>query len=145
MQYYFVEIQHDKGTDYLKTTAGSRESLLEYLPNTLNCPRSAITKAVEVGYHEFEKFPANTIKTSSGLFKLLIDKVNGKYGAPMGRSNVYPEKVPNTNAFYTGGTFDRRITLDSGGYDAGGAYWGRGTELRVEYNKELTYVRYYRK
>lgn len=145
MLYFFIEIQHDKGTDYLKTTAGSRDSLLEYLPNTLNCPRSAITKAVKVGYNEFEKFPANTIKTSAGLFKLLIGKVNGEHGSPWGRSNMEPEKLPGTNVFETGKTFDRRIALDSGGYDAGGAYWGRGPELRVTYNQELTFVRFYRR
>lgn len=149
MQNFFVAVEHDGGTDYLKTTAIDRESLLETLPKTLGCPRSAIKKAVLVGSHEFEKFPANVIKTSAGLFKLVIDKTDGKYGAPMGRADVSdcPVLAVNTNGttFYNHGkTFDRTVPLDGGGYDAGGAYWGTGSELRVEYNEDLTFVRFYR-
>ena len=53
-----------------------------------------------------------------------INPVSCKYGSPMGR--------------YTGGEFLdtdsgkiylRRIKLDSGGYDNGGAYWGIGQPL----------------
>lgn len=148
-------IEHDNVTDYLKTTAIDRETLLNNLPETLGCPRSAVKRVVEVGDHEFEKFPANVIKTSAGLFKLVIDKVNTRYGAPMGRESVMecPVATKYEGEYFhmdgkwhdTGKTFDRRVELDSGGYDAGGAYWGRGTELRVTYNEDLTFVRFYRR
>ena len=155
MQNFFVQIQHDNGTDYLKTTAIDRESLCKTLPETLGCPRSAIKKAVWVGSHEFEKFPANTIKTSAGLFKLVIDKMDTSRGAPMGRGNINECPLATKyegdyyqmdgNLYDTGKTFDRTVPLDGGGYDAGGAYWGRGTELRVTYNEDLTFVRFYRR
>lgn len=145
MQNFFVQIEINKKTDYIKTTAIDRHSLCLTLPN---CPAGAIKKVVWVGSYEYEKFPANVIKTSGGLFKLVIDKVDGRYGAPMGRGSV--EECPiatdenGLETFEPGKTFDRRVELDGGGYDAGGAYWGRGTELRVAYNEDLTFVRFYR-
>jgi hypothetical protein len=148
MQNFFVQIEHDNGTDYLKTTAVDRESLLKTLPEALGCPRSAIKKAVWVGSYEFEKFPASIIKNSAGLFKLVIDKMDTSRGAPMGRGNVVEDCLiaEEGKPYYNlGKTFDRRVELDGGGYDAGGAYWGRGTELRVEYNEDLTFVRFYRR
>lgn len=145
MQNFFVQIEHDNGTDFLKTTAIDRESLLKTLPETLGCPLGAIKRVVEVGSHEFEKFPASVIKTSAGLFKLVIYKVNTKYGAPMGRNNQEPDKLQNLPLFTPQKNFDRTVPLDGGGYDAGGAYWGTGAELRVTYNEDLTFVRFYRR
>lgn len=50
--------------------------------------------------------------------------VNCRYGAPMGR---------HTGANYldtdAGPLYLRRVPLDSGGYDRGGAYWGCGQPL----------------
>ena len=138
MQNFFVAVHSDGKTFYLKATAEDRETLLKTLPVTLGCPHSAIKKAIEVGKHEFEKFPASVIKTSGGLFKLVIDKTDGRYGAPMGRGNV-------NECTEAGRTFDRTVTLDGQGYDQGGAYWGTGRELRVTYNEDLTYVKFYRK
>lgn len=41
--------------------------------------------------------------------------------------------------------FDCRVPMDSSGaYDKGGAYWGIGAELRVQYTKDLSFVRFYR-
>lgn len=54
-----------------------------------------------------------------------LPKVNCQYGAPMGRPNWndgMPRDLPRK--FYL-----RRINLDSGGYDNGGAYWGIGAPL----------------
>ena len=148
MQNFFVQID-DNRTDYLKTTAVDRESLLKTLPETLGCPRSAIKKTVWVGSHEFEKFPANIIKNSAGLFKLVIDKMDTSRGAPMSRGNVEECSIATDEngleTFEPGKTFDRTVPLDGGGYDAGGAYWGTGSELRVAYNEDLTFVRFYRR
>ncbi len=69
----------------------------------------------------------------------IVKEVNGKFGAPMGRSSygVKPTK---------GKVFDRKVPMSrDAGYDKGGAYWGIGKELRVEYTKDLSYVRFYRK
>lgn len=51
-----------------------------------------------------------------------LPDVGGRYGAPMGR----PDRCPNASA-------DRwrlrRVPINSGGYDQGGAYWGLGPAL----------------
>lgn len=78
----------------------------------------------------------------------IITKVSGKYGAPMGRPGVDTCKKETVNGqimSYTGKLFDCAIPLDSGGYDKGGVYWGLGSQLRVTYNKDLTYINFYRK
>ena len=68
----------------------------------------------------------------------ILNWVFSKYGAPMGRPDIgtKPEDVR---------VFDCAVPLNSGGYDKGGAYWGIGYQLRVEYTKDLKFVRFYRK
>lgn len=54
-----------------------------------------------------------------------LPAVNCARGAPMGRADWddgAPRDLPRK--FYL-----RRINLDSGGYDSGGAYWGHGAPL----------------
>lgn len=53
--------------------------------------------------------------------------VNSKYGAPMGRRSDHLSGliVTKTDSRFT----LKRISLDSGGYDSGGAYWGCGRPL----------------
>ena len=76
--------------------------------------------------------------TSSELFKKVICKVDISRGAPMARySNNESEKPKGQRIF------DRAVPL-SQGYDKGGAYWGAPSNLRVEYNYSLTYIRFYR-
>ena len=58
-------------------------------------------------------------------------------GAPRGRADV--------GTVCAGLLYDRVVRLNKGGYDAGGAYWGTGKPLRVEFNGALTWVRFYRK
>ena len=56
-----------------------------------------------------------------------LHKVNCTYGAPMGR----PEYLPR---HYNGERLHlRRVPLNSGGYDPGGAYWGHGLPLYCAY------------
>ena len=50
--------------------------------------------------------------------------VNCRYGAPMGRYTGPKYLDPET-----GKVSLRRVRLNSGGYDAGGAYWGQGAPL----------------
>jgi hypothetical protein len=79
----------------------------------------------------------------------IITKVNGRYGAPMGRSNVIPEPSETINGKphykIVGKVFDCKVPMcNDGAYDKGGAYWGIGSTLRVKYNKDLTYIEFYR-
>lgn len=78
-----------------------------------------------------------TAKKQYAISKIVCP-VNGKFGAPMGRASygIKPTK---------GKVFDRAVPLSQdGAYDKGGAYWGHGKPLRVEFTKDLTYVRFYR-
>ncbi len=52
-------------------------------------------------------------------------RVSCRYGAPMGRRERHgdPDGSPAPR-FYL-----RRVPINSGGYDSGGAYWGIGTPL----------------
>ena len=69
----------------------------------------------------------------------IITEVNCKYGAPMGRRSDPEYNKPKNKKI-----FDCRVLLNNGGYDFGGAYWGFPNNLRVEYTKDLTYIRFYR-
>lgn len=41
--------------------------------------------------------------------------------------------------------YDCAVPMSSAGaYDRGGAYWGFGKQLRVKYNKDLSFVKFYR-
>jgi hypothetical protein len=82
----------------------------------------------------------------------IITKVSTKYGAPMGRNNegTYPPLITSGKSckiYKCNQTkvFDCKIPLNSGGYDKGGVYWGIGSELRVQYTKDLKYINFYRK
>jgi hypothetical protein len=50
--------------------------------------------------------------------------VSSQYGAPMGRGSNRANQAEPAERFYL-----RRVRLDSGGYDNGGAYWGTGQPL----------------
>lgn len=68
----------------------------------------------------------------------IITKVSCKYGAPMGRANI--GEMPTGKRIY-----DCAVPMSEGAYDRGGAYWGLGSQLRVKYTKDLSYVEFYRK
>lgn len=94
----------------------------------------------------------------------IITEANGKYGAPMGRSNSYPnyphsivdigakhKYLVDTNTKESKIIFDCYVPMSGyGEYDRGGVYWGLPTNrkgmgpLRVEYTKDLTYINFYR-
>ena len=70
--------------------------------------------------------------------KEIVCNVDGKFGAPMGRSNV--GQRPTNKRIY-----DCYVPLSGdGAYDIGGAYWGLGARLRVSYTKDLEYIEFYR-
>jgi hypothetical protein len=86
------------------------------------------------------------------FYNEVIYPVNTKYGAPMGRSNVgrRPLKVasgPNNRIFKKNQVkiYDKRVPMVDGAYDVGGAYWGLGRELRVEFTKDLSFINFYRR
>lgn len=68
----------------------------------------------------------------------IITNVNTKYGAPMGRGNVGRHPGEETKVY------DCKVPLNYGGYDKGGVYWGNGAPLRVQYTKDLSFIRFYR-
>lgn len=82
----------------------------------------------------------------------IITEVSCKFGAPMGRYNIgtYPPTITTgkncriLSYRRQKKVFDCRVPLDNGGYDKGGVYWGIGNELRVQYTKDLSYVKFYR-
>lgn len=53
-----------------------------------------------------------------------VPSVDCRYGAPMGRGRSGEGLRPEAGRIHL-----RRIRLDAGGYDAGGAYWGGGQTL----------------
>ena len=68
----------------------------------------------------------------------IITKVDCGRGAPMGRTNVGTRPAK-------GWVGDCRVPMSGDWcYDRGGAYWGLGSELRVEYTKDLSFIRFYR-
>ena len=68
----------------------------------------------------------------------IITKVDGRRGAPMGRPNIGDR--PKHMRIY-----DCAVPMSSdGAYDRGGAYWGIDKQLRVKYNKDLSFVKFYR-
>lgn len=67
----------------------------------------------------------------------IITNVLTRYGAPLGRNDVGTRPTNKK-------IFDCRVVLDNGGYDKGGVYWGFGSELRVSYTKDLSFIKFYR-
>ena len=68
----------------------------------------------------------------------IITEVSCKFGAPMGRNNVGVKPTDKR-------VFDCIVPMSSdGAYDKGGAYWGLGSQLRMSYTKDLSYVKFYR-
>ncbi len=69
----------------------------------------------------------------------IITRVNCERGAPMGRSS-FGVKPDNGTKVY-----DCAVPMSSdSAYDKGGAYWGLGQQLRVQYTKDISFVRFYR-
>ena len=60
-----------------------------------------------------------------------ITPVSCKYGAPMGRRT---DRNNGTEGVVK--TYLKRVRIDSGGYDSGGAYWGLGQPLFEAFNDE---------
>ena len=85
----------------------------------------------------------------------IINKVDCRRGAPMGRSNVLPQKYSIVDIgaphgfIVVGGVsmriFDCAVPMSEPAYDKGGAYWGIGNQVRVQYTKDLSYILFYRK
>ena len=91
-------------------------------------------------------YPKDIIKVSNRTIDKILHPVNCKFGAPMGRSNVgtHPHLGNVTKKQLKIKVFNCSVPLYSGGYDKGSAYWGIGKELRCEYTKDLSYIRFYR-
>ena len=78
--------------------------------------------------------------SSQQVYDLLIDTVGSIYGSPHGRSNIGNRKAVKRKQVYR-----KRVFLIYGkAYDKGGAYWGMGDPLFVEYTLDRSYVRFFR-
>lgn len=70
----------------------------------------------------------------------IINPVDGKFGAPMGRCGVGVKPTDKK-------VFDCFVPMN-GAYDIGGTYWGLAMDgnapVRVAYTKDQSYIRYYR-
>lgn len=78
---------------------------------------------------------------SADVYKQIICGVDLRRGAPMGRSNAGTAALAAGKRIYR-----RRVPLVyDGAYDRGGAYWGVGTPLYVEYTLDKSYMRFFRK
>lgn len=90
--------------------------------------------------------------TSDELFNRIVCRVDGSRGAPMGRSSkLVPvdkyglsDHTKNPVSWDFTPHFDRRVLLDSGAYDRGGAYWGFPGNVRVRFSKDGQYWQFYR-
>lgn len=75
----------------------------------------------------------------------IITKVDCSRGTRMGRDNigVHPAESSSIRKYRVYGT---KVPMSSDGcYDRGHTYWGIGVELRVQYTRDLSYIRFYRK
>lgn len=82
--------------------------------------------------------------------KNVITECDTKYGSPMGRSNIgqRPKMVTSgkTNKIVKKNQpviYTKKVKLTDG-YDQGGAYWGIGNALYVDFTPDLSFVEFYR-
>ncbi len=68
----------------------------------------------------------------------IITEVDTRRGAPMGRCDEGVPPPENVRVY------DCAVPMSDGAYDKGGAYWGLGSQLRVKYTKDLSYIEFYR-
>ena len=66
-------------------------------------------------------------------------RVSSRYGAPFGRADVAPDTLWRAVPVYL-----RRVLVDRGGYDPGGAYWGFGAPLWCAFARAHLSVAYVR-
>lgn len=79
--------------------------------------------------------------TSKEVYDSIICMVDSRRGAPMGRADIGDRKSVEGQRIYC-----RKVPLTyDGAYDKGGAYWGIGYPLYVEYTLDKSYVRFFRK
>ena len=78
---------------------------------------------------------------SKEVYDSIICMVDSRRGAPMGMANIGDRKSVKGQRIYC-----RKVPLThDGAYDKGGAYWGIGYPLYVEYTLDKSYVRFFRK
>lgn len=78
--------------------------------------------------------------TSKEVYDSIVCAVNTRYGAPMGRPNIGSRESVKGQRIYR-----RKVPLIyDGAYDKGGAYWGCGLPLYVEYTLDKSYIRFFR-
>lgn len=128
MKQFIATLSHDGGKSKVNIQASNKTEAISRLMSLEGCPSCAIK-----------------IKPLRTIDKIIYE-VDGRRGAPMGRSNVgdCPNNFPKHSEYKK--VFDCAVPMSScGAYDKGGAYWGIGKQLRVKYTKDLSYIKFYRR
>ncbi|MDR1716455.1 MAG: hypothetical protein LBS20_11490 [Prevotella sp.] len=94
-----------------------------------------------VEFIEGKKPEKNTkIDPATIVFKKIINKVDSSNGAAMGRPNIGTTEDAKGKKIYS-----RLIPLPiDSAYDAGGAYWGVGDPLYVDFTLDMKYIYFHR-
>jgi hypothetical protein len=78
--------------------------------------------------------------SSTQIYNQILCEVDSSRGAPMGRPDVGERKDVEGKRIYC-----RRVYLIyDGAYDKGGAYWGCGATLYVEFTLDKSYISFFR-
>jgi hypothetical protein len=97
-----------------------------------------------IGIENEEVIRVNRVKKispSTQVYNRLLKKLDCSRGAPMGRPNIGTKDDAEGKRIYC-----RYVPLVyDGAYDRGGAYWGYGAPLYVEFTLDRSYVNFYRK
>lgn len=97
-----------------------------------------------IGIENEEVIRVNRVKKispSTQVYNRLLKKLDCSRGAPMGRPNIGTKDDAEGKRIYC-----RYVPLVyDGAYDRGGAYWGYGAPLYVEFTLDGSYVNFYRK
>ena len=79
--------------------------------------------------------------TRKEIYDYIMLPFYGRIGGAIGRAYIGDRMLADGKRIYC-----RRVPLTyDGAYDKGGAYWGCGSPLYVEYTLDKSYVRFFRK
>jgi hypothetical protein len=97
---------------------------------------------IDKSYVRFTETKEETVQKRSdvaiAVYKKILRNVNSSSGAPMGRANVGTLEEVKGQKIY-----QRKIALNKG-YDIGGAYWGNGDPLYVDFTLDGKYAFFHR-
>ena len=133
----------DRILKFIKNVYGSKVSAstigsVEYYLNRVGRYETDCNKKCQSVINFFLYLKPKFIKSESQAYRaLLYDVDSSRMGTNCARYSI---NEPSTlRKIYT-----REVILDEG-YDKGGWYWGAGKRLFVDFKKDLSYVKFYKK